>query len=218
MYKMKYDVCVGKAEGRRVGGCVRACVSECVSVCVCVRACVRVCVCVCMKMLGVFQQELYQSSADSNRAVKTYSHSFSAHSLFSHNQAGYSLEFSHSPADPHAVTSRPQSRVTVHKGSRCSTRKATVRSRRQDKCKAAREDFLVITTTGWVLLSVETAVLVDVVGVLEDRVEVEVEVDVDVVDIVVTVDVEARVVDLVGTGCSDGVIGEVGEGEVTSSG
>ena len=77
---------------------------------------------------------------------------------------------------------------------------------------------MVITTTGWVLLSVETAVLVDVVGVLEDRVEVEVEVDVDVVDIVVTVDVEARVVDLVGTGCSDGVIGEVGEGEVTSSG
>ena len=194
----------------------------CVCVCVCVRACV--CVCVCMKMLGVFHQELYQSSADSNRAgplvrsVKTYSHSFSAHSLFSHNQAGYSLEFSHSPADPQAVTSRPQSRVTVHKGSRCSTRTATVRSRRQDKCKAAREDFLVITTTGWVLLSVETAVLVDVVGVLEDRVEVEVEVDVDVVDIVVTVDVEARVVDLVGTGCSDGVIGEVDEGEVTSSG
>ena len=74
-----------------------------------------------------------------------------------------------------------------------------------------------ITTTGWVLLSVETAVLVDVVGVLEDTVEVEVEVDVDVVDIVVTVDVEARVVDLVGTG-SDVVIGEVGEGEVTSSG
>ena len=76
---------------------------------------------------------------------------------------------------------------------------------------------MVITTTGWVLLSVETAVLVDVVGVLEDTVEDEVEVDVDVVDIVVTVDVEARVVDLVGTG-SDVVIGEVGEGEVTSSG
>ena len=74
-----------------------------------------------------------------------------------------------------------------------------------------------ITTTCWVLLSLGTAVLDDLV-LLEETVGVKGKVVVDAVATEVRVDVETRVVELVRTGCSDVVLGDGGKGEVTSSG